>query len=60
MGDSDEMMPIIQSFMNDIMNISREEVIEENGEINEEAFAYFNAVKANFQSLESTNNIYQK
>lgn len=54
MGDSDEMMPIIQSFMNDIMNISREEVIEENGEINEEAFAYFNAVKANFQSLEST------
>ena len=54
MSDSEEMMPIIQSFMNEIMNISREEVIEENGEIDEEAFAYFNEVKAKFQSLEST------
>lgn len=54
MGDSEEMMPIIQSFMNEIMNISREEVIEENGEIDEEAFAYFNDVKAKFLSLEST------
>ena len=54
MGDNEEMMPIIQDFMNDIMNISRDEVIEENGEIDEEAFAYFNEVKAKFNSLEST------
>lgn len=54
MGDNEEMLPIIQSFMNEIMNISREEVIEENGEIDEEAFTYFNDIKAKFQSLEST------
>lgn len=54
MGDSEEMMPIIQDFMNEIMNISRDEVIEENGKIDEEAFAYFNEIKAKFKSLEST------
>lgn len=54
MGDSEEMLPIIQDFMNEIMNISRDEVIEENGEIDEEAFAYFNEIKAKFKSLEST------
>ena len=54
MGDSEEMMPIIQDFMNEIMNISREEVVEENGEIDEKAFAYFNEVKAKFNTLEST------
>lgn len=54
MGDSEEMIPIIQDFMNEIMNISRDEVIEENGEIDEEAFAHFNDVKAKFRTLEST------
>lgn len=54
MGDDEEMLPIIQDFMNEIMNISRDEVIEENGEIDEEAFAYFNDIKSKFQSLEST------
>lgn len=54
MGDDEEMLPIIQDFMNEIMNISRDEVIEENGKINEEAFTYFNDVKAKFKSLEST------
>lgn len=54
MGDNEEMMPIIQDFMNEIMNISRDEVIEENGKIDEEAFAYFNEIKAKFKSLEST------
>lgn len=54
MGDSEEMMPIIQDFMNEIMNISRDEVVEEKGKIDDEAFAYFNEVKAKFKSLEST------
>lgn len=54
MGDSEEMMPIIQSFMSEIMNISREDVVNENGLIDEEAFAYFNDIKAKFETLEST------
>ena len=54
MGDSEEMIPIIQDFMNEVMNISRDEVIEENGKIDEEAFVYFNEIKAKFKSLEST------
>lgn len=54
MGNDEEMLPIIQGFMNEIMNISRDEVIQENGQINEEAFAYFNEVKDKFKSLEST------
>lgn len=54
MGDEEEMFPIIQDFMNEIMNISREEVVNENGKIDEEAFAYFNKIKAKFKSLEST------
>lgn len=54
MGDREEMMPIIQDFMNEIMNISRDEVVEENGVIDEKAFAYFNEIKAKFKSLEST------
>lgn len=54
MGDDEEMLPIIQDFMNEIMNISRDDVVKENGKINEEAFAYFNTVKAKFKSLEST------
>ena len=53
MGDDEEMLPIIQDFMNEIMNITRDEVIKENGQIDEEAFAYFNDVKAKFKSLES-------
>ncbi len=54
MSDSEEMLPIIQSFLNEIMNISRDEVIEENGKIDEEAFAYFNEIKEKFKTLEST------
>ncbi len=54
MGDSEEMMPIIQSFMSEIMDISREDVVNENGLINEEAFAYFNNIKAKFKTLDST------
>lgn len=54
MGDDEEMLPIIQDFMNEIMNISRDDVVKENGKINEEAFAYFNTVKAKFKLLEST------
>lgn len=54
MGNDEEMLPIIQDFMNEIMNISRDEVIEENGKIDDKAFAYFNEVKSKFQSLEST------
>ena len=48
------MIPIIQDFMSEIMDISREQVVEENGKIDEEAFAYFNDVKAKFKTLEST------
>ena len=54
MGDNEEMLPIIKDFMNEIMNISRDEVIEENGRIDEEAFTYFNDVKSKFESIEST------
>lgn len=54
MGDNEEMLPIIKDFMNEIMNISRDEVIEENGKIDEEAFTYFNDVKSKFESIEST------
>lgn len=54
MGDNEEMLPIIQDFMNEIMNISRDEVIEENGKIDEEEFTYFNDVKSKFESIEST------
>lgn len=54
MGNSEEMLPIIQDFMNEIMHISRDEVIEEKGTIDEEAFAYFNDIKSKFKSLEST------
>ena len=31
MGDDEEMLPIIQDFMNEIMNITSDEVIKENG-----------------------------
>lgn len=54
MGDNDEMLPIIQSFLNEIMDISREDVINENGRIDEEAFAHFNEIKSKFKTLEST------
>lgn len=54
MGDNEEMMPIIQDFMNEIMNISKDEVIKENGKIDEEAFVHFNDIKAKFKTLEST------
>ena len=54
MGNNEEMIPIIQDFMSEIMDISREQVVEENGKIDEEAFAYFNDVKAKFKTLEST------
>ena len=54
MGDKEEMLPIIQDFMNEIMNISRDEVVEEYGKINEEAFRYFNEVKDKLKPLEST------
>lgn len=54
MGDEEEMYPIIQDFINEIMNISRDEVVKENGQIDEEAFAYFNEIKTKFKSLEST------
>ncbi len=53
MGDDEEMLPIIQDFMNKIMNISRDEVVKEYGKIDEEAFTYFNDIKAKFKSLES-------
>ena len=54
MGNDEKMLPSIQDFMNEIMNITRDEVIEENGQINEEAFEYFNEIKDKFKSLETT------
>lgn len=54
MGNDEEMLPIVQDFMNEIMNITRDEVIEEKGQINEESFVYFNEIKDKFKSLETT------
>ena len=60
MGDNEEMMPIIQEFMNEILSIDSEEVIKEYGQMDAEAYLHLGEIKNKFETVEKTKQYLEK